>query len=114
MGRAGTDLPIFDLRNTSSSPHAHSVLLWVKSVEFSNRRLPVNFRYALLATEIARRCNNLRLAQDQQARRSGVFAASARHPPTAAGALQRLPHRPRTRAVEIIFLRPSLSISFDS
>lgn len=30
MGRAGTELPIFDLRNnTSSLPHAHSVLLWV-------------------------------------------------------------------------------------
>ena len=28
---------------------------WVTSVVFCNRRLPVNFRYALLATKIARR-----------------------------------------------------------
>jgi hypothetical protein len=35
---------------------------WVKSVVLCNRRLPVNFRYALLATEIARRCNMSRRA----------------------------------------------------
>jgi len=36
--------------------------LWVTSVVLCNRRLPVNFRYALLATEIARRCNMSRRA----------------------------------------------------
>jgi hypothetical protein len=30
---------------------------WVTSVVLCNRRLPVNFRYASLATEIARRCD---------------------------------------------------------
>jgi hypothetical protein len=34
-----------------------------KSVVLCNRRLPVNFRYALLATEIARRCNMSRRAK---------------------------------------------------
>ena len=38
MGRAGTELPIFDLRNTSPLPHAHSVLLWV----FRCNSVPVN------------------------------------------------------------------------
>jgi len=32
-------------------------LLGVTSVVFCNMRLPVNFRYAPLAIEIARRCN---------------------------------------------------------
>ena len=43
-------------------PHLMSVA--VKSVVLCNRQLPVNFRYALLATEIARRCNMSRKANN--------------------------------------------------
>src|SRR4029077_15440592 len=39
------------------------VPLRVKCVVLCNRRLPVNFRYALLATEIARRCDMSRRAR---------------------------------------------------
>jgi len=39
-------------------------LKWAKSAVLCNRRLPVNFRYALLATEIARRCNMSRRGPD--------------------------------------------------
>ena len=42
----------------------------VKSVVLCNRRLPVNFRYALLATEIARRCNMSRRAKMRRGARS--------------------------------------------
>src|ERR1700741_5101186 len=37
-------------------------LQWVTSVVFRDRRLPVNVRYAPLATEIARRCKMSRRA----------------------------------------------------
>jgi hypothetical protein len=41
------------------------VRVGVKNVVLCNRRLPVNFRYALLATEIARRCNMSRRASSR-------------------------------------------------
>jgi len=31
--------------------------IWVRSVALSNRRRPVDFRYAPFATEVVRRCN---------------------------------------------------------
>ena len=42
MGRAGTELPIFDLRNISPLLHAHSVLLWVRKIDIAPR--PLNVR----------------------------------------------------------------------
>jgi hypothetical protein len=51
----------------------------VKSVVLCNRRLPVNLRYALVATEIARRCNLSRRAQFGS-RISYSIAAAGKYP----------------------------------
>ena len=54
MGRAGTELPIFDLRNTSPLLHAHSVLLWVTRYRIAPPRyvcLSLNRRHWLSGLE---------------------------------------------------------------